>query len=83
MSIKQITKSGYNQAEVVELLYYLKDGYASILNYMSTAGSIFSCLIASLSAKNGSASGTKLSVSGKASLAGSISDYTGVTITLL
>lgn len=83
MAIKQIRKGGFNEAEAVEMLYYLRDGYTSILNYMSTCGGVFSELIASLSAKNGSMSGTKLSVSGKASFPTSITDATGVTITLL
>lgn len=83
MAIKQIREGGFNEAEVVEMFYYLKEGYAEILNYMSTCGGVFSEFIASLSAQNGSMSGTKLSVSGKASFPTSISDATGVTITLL
>ncbi len=83
MAIKQIRKGGFNEAEVVEMLYYLRDAYTSVLDYMSTCGDVFSTLIHSLSALNGSMSGTKLSVSGKASFPTSITDATGVTITLL
>lgn len=83
MAIKQIRKGGFNEAEVIEMLYYLSDGYTSILNYMSTCGYVFSKLIGSLSAKTGSMSGTVLSVAGKVSFPTSITDATGVTITLL
>lgn len=83
MAIKQIRKGGFNEAEVVEAFYYLREGYTSILGYLSTAGGICSDLIHSLSLRNGSMSGTKLSISGLASFPTSMSDATGVTITLL
>jgi hypothetical protein len=83
MAIKQIRDGGFNQPEVIEMMYYLRDGYTSILNYMSTCGVTLSRLIASLSAQVGSASTTVLSVSGKASFPASITSATGVSITLL
>jgi hypothetical protein len=83
MAIKQIRKCGNNQAELVEMMYYLRDGYTSILNYMSTCGGILSKLVGSLSAQTGSASGTVLSVSGLAVYPTSITSATGVTVTLL
>ena len=75
-------KWGYHQEDLVELLYYLYTGHASILNYLSTTGEILSALIASLSAARGSNSATVLSVSGKSSFPTSMTDICNVSINL-
>lgn len=75
-------KYGYFQEDMVEILYYLYTGHASILNYLSTTGEILSALITSLSAGDGSNSGTVLSVSGIASFPTSMTTLCGVSINL-
>ncbi len=76
-------KWGYYQEDLVELLYYVYTGHASILNYLSTAGEILSTLITSLSAADGSNSATVLSVSGITSFPTSMTDICNVSINLL
>jgi hypothetical protein len=80
---KKIVKTGMEQADLVELIYYLWAGQASILNYLSTVGGTLSALIGSLSAEVGSGSTTKLSVSGLAAFPTSLTTATAVTISLL
>jgi hypothetical protein len=80
---KKIVPTGVDQSDLVELIYYIWTGQASILNYLSTVGGVLSALIASLSAQNGSTSGTVLSVSGKAAFPTSMTAMTGCSISLL
>ena len=75
-------KHGYFQEDMVEILYYLYTGHASILNYLSTMGEILSTLITSLSAAEGSNSATVLSVSAIASFPTSMTDLCNVSIHL-
>ena len=82
-STKQIRKTGVHQEDLVEMVYYLWAGHASILTYLSTLSSIVSCIIGSLSAEVGSGSTTKLSISGLVSFPTSMTTATAVSITLI
>lgn len=90
MSInKQIQKRGMHQEDLVELLYYVVAQQASIINYMSTLGNVVSKVFGELSdattSYSISLSGSygSLEISAKASFPGSITDFTGVSITLV
>lgn len=74
---------GYHQEDMVDLLYYLVTGHASILNYLSTCGEVISTLITCLSAADGSNSATVLSISGKVSFPSSFTDICKVSVNLI
>lgn len=78
---KQIRTGGMHDEDLVELLYYTVLQHASILNYLSTVGSVISCIIGSYS--NTSMTATVLSISALATFPNSLSDRTGVSISLL
>ena len=81
---KIIGKRGLHQEDLVEMVYSLWKGHASILNYISTLGDQFSALCKLLSGGVDSAGGSlTMSVSGKASFPTSMTTTTGVTVTLV
>lgn len=84
--LKQIRPEGCNQEDLVELLYYINAGQTSILNYLSTLGDVVSAYIKSLSTitvfSGDSWSGTVLSISKLAGHPTSMTDLTGVSITI-
>ena len=77
---KQIRTGGMHDEDLVELLYYTVLQHASILNYLSTVGSVISCIIGSFSAQSTT---TILSISALATFPNSITARTGVSISLL
>jgi hypothetical protein len=81
---KVISPKGVHQEDMVEMVYSLWKGHASILNYISTLGDQFSALCKLLSGGVDSAGGSlTMSVSGKASFPTSMTTTTGVTVTLV
>lgn len=80
---KMHQKWGYYQEDMVDLMYVLYTGHASILNYLSTLGGTLSTLIACLSAADGSGSATVLSISGIASFPVSMTTLCPVSINIL
>jgi hypothetical protein len=81
---KVIGTKGVNQEDLVEMVYCLWAGHASILNYMSTLGGQFSALCKLLSGGVDSCGGSlTMSVSGKASFPTSMTTTTAVTVTLV
>ena len=82
---KLIKRTGYHDEDLIELVYYVVAQHASVLNYMSTLGYTISALIASLSKRADSDSYItgEISISALASFPTSLTDMTGVSITLL
>lgn len=75
-------KWGYHQEDLIDLMYVLYTGHASILNYLSTTGELISTVIACVSLAEGSGSATVLSISGLASFPVSMTTLCNVSINL-
>ena len=86
---KRISKTGMHQEDLVEVMYCLWTQQASILNYASTLGAFCSEIFRQLSAAGTSysisisATLTSLEISKVASFPGSITNFTGVSVTLI
>ena len=86
---KLIKLQGMDQGDVIELLYYLGTQQTSILNYMSALGRVCSAIFSELSDAETSVSlslsgtvGQSFGITARAGFPGSMSDVTGVTISL-